>query len=41
VLYLGTISPYGLPLVKEMVKDGLVTMQTVEILHHAPKSEEV
>ncbi len=28
-----------LPVVKEMVKDGLVTMQTVEILHHGPKSE--
>ncbi len=25
-----------LPVVKEMVKDGLVTMQTVEIMHHAP-----
>lgn len=28
-----------LPLVKEMVKDGLVTLQTVEILHHAPQQQ--
>ena len=30
-----------LPLVKEMVNDGLVTMQTVEILHHVPTAEDV
>lgn len=28
-----------LPLIKEMVKDGLVTLHTVEILHHAPISD--
>ncbi len=28
-----------LPLVKEMVNDGLVTLQTVEILHHGPTSD--
>lgn len=28
-----------LPLVKEMVKEGLVTMHSIEILHHAPPSE--
>lgn len=28
-----------LPLVKEMVKDGLITLQTVEILHHAPQQQ--
>ncbi|GET36214.1 DUF190 domain-containing protein [Microseira wollei] len=27
-----------LPLVREMVKDGLVTLHTVEVLHHAPTS---
>lgn len=27
-----------LPLVQEMVKDGLVTLHTVEVLHHAPTS---
>ncbi|MEA5567888.1 DUF190 domain-containing protein [Anabaena sp. UHCC 0399] len=25
-----------IPLVQEMVKDGLVALQTVEIIHHAP-----
>ena len=29
-----------LPTLEEMVKDGLVTMHTVEILHHAPTSED-
>ncbi|WP_166481961.1 DUF190 domain-containing protein [Scytonema sp. UIC 10036] len=25
-----------LPYIKEMVRDGLVTIQNVEVLHHAP-----